>query len=134
MAGSQQHQHHSSSTQLQAHYDEIMAQTPVLPLSMLPRALSSSLNAAAARLAKKAAAAVSECQACSCSSHPDQLQLLLDTRLEFHTRAVHATAVRFVCSQCAAAGSSALLNQLLAPAVGQQEQDAMGEDEEEDIR
>jgi hypothetical protein len=109
--------------QLQAHYDEVLSQMPVLPLSILPRPLTSSLSthsldAAAANLAKKASAGLTECQVCSCSSRPDQLQLLLSTKLEFQIRAVHATAARFVCSQCAAVSCCSTLIQLLTPPIG----------------
>jgi hypothetical protein len=94
---------------------------PVLPLSILPRPLTSSLtnlDAAAAKLARKAAASLTECQVCSCSSQPEQLQLLCTTKLAFHTRAVTATAARFVCAQCAAVSCGSTLLQLLTPPVG----------------
>lgn len=112
-----------SSIELQSHYDEVEAQMPVLPLSILPRSLANSLAAVntdptLARLARKAAAGLTECQVCSCSSQPEQLQLLLPTRLEFHSRAVHITAARFVCAQCAAVSSCSTLMQLLTPPVG----------------
>lgn len=110
-----------SSAQLQAHYDEVMSQMPVLPLSILPRPLASSLanlDAAAAKLARKAAASLTECQVCSCSSQPEHLQLLCTTKLAFHNRAVHATAGHFVCVQCAAVSCCSTLLQLLTPPVG----------------
>lgn len=116
------HQGALSSVQLQAHYDEISSQMSVLPLSILPRPIASSLgtlDAAAAKLAKRAVAGLTECQVCSCScSSPDQLHLQFTTRLEFHSRVVHATAARFVCGQCAAVSTCSLLLQLATPHVG----------------
>lgn len=111
----------SSAVQLQAHYDEICSQMQVLPLSILPKALAAtltSLDAAAAKLARHAASGLTECQVCSCTRLPDQLQLQFTTNLDFHTRAVHATAARFVCGQCAAVSSCSLLLQLLTPHAG----------------
>lgn len=112
-----------SSVELQSHYDEVTAQMPVLQLSILPRSLANSLathstDPAVARLAKKAAAGMTECQVCSCSSQPEQLQLQLSTKLEFHSRGVHVTAARFVCAQCAAVSSCSTLMQLLTPPSG----------------
>lgn len=111
-----------SSAQLQSQYDEIVSQAPVLPLSILPRAVSSNgkltLDAAAMRLVQKSSSGLQNCSTCSCNCDSSLLQLLLTTKLEFHTRAVHVSTARFVCAKCAAVGSCSLLLQMLTPDVG----------------
>lgn len=107
---------------LQAHYDQIIGQTPVLPLAAAPKGFaqldiaaladSAASAAEASRTLSKASAGVQQCQVCGCRCNSSQLGFLVQTRVDFASRSVQAAAGQFACEVCRALSNPALLLEL----------------------
>lgn len=119
----------TSSAALQAHYDEIQANMPVLPLAATPKcfanldlhALDPSSAGRIVSTLREAAAGLNQCQICSRSSNVDGLRYHISSHLDFHSRTVKAVAGHFACSLCRALGSPSLLLELATPALGSED-------------
>eukprot|EP00878_Enallax_costatus_P034134 GHUV01037777.1.p1 GENE.GHUV01037777.1~~GHUV01037777.1.p1 ORF type:complete len:162 (-),score=29.32 GHUV01037777.1:283-768(-) len=114
---------------LQAHYDEIHANMPVLSLAAAPRGysdldLQTIEPATHNKLTQAIAAAASglkQCQICSRSSSADALCFHISNKLNFESRTVTATACHFACSLCKAVSRPALLLELATPLMGSED-------------
>lgn len=119
----------ASAAALQAHYDEIQANMPVLPLAAAPKSYAS-LDLPAldplnhnkvSHVLSKAAAGLKQCQICSRSSSADSLGYHISSQVDFHTRTVRAVAGQFACSLCRAVSSPSLLLEVATPALGSED-------------
>ncbi len=119
----------ASAAELQLHWGELAAATPVLPFATAPRVVLAPLDAVFASgdaevarvLQKSLLFAQDRCTICGCGAGDVPLAPLLCTRLDFAARAIMLERAPLACGMCRALSNPSLYLQLALPAVGCEE-------------